>query len=99
MSQIKLLIALAILVLVAVFSVFAPPNLSNVPPTLILVVSLFIGAAFSAVLGIADNLKLSKKLKEAKKENSELSEKIKELQLKIREYEEKEENKNQKPED
>ncbi|MCD6413393.1 MAG: DUF1049 domain-containing protein [Elusimicrobia bacterium] len=91
MSQIKLLLALALLVVVAIFTVVAPPNLSNIPPMIVLVVSLFIGAVFSAVLGIAENLKLTKEIKKQKKEIGGLNEKIEKLQLKIREFEEKEE--------
>ncbi|MBA3065458.1 DUF1049 domain-containing protein [bacterium] len=89
MTQIKLLFAMAILVALTILTVYVPKDFSSVPPMVILVSSLFIGAAFSAVLGIAENLKLGGEIKKKKKEVEESSEKIKSLQLKIRELEEK----------
>jgi predicted ATP-grasp superfamily ATP-dependent carboligase len=88
MTQIKLLFAMAILVGLTVITVYVPPNLASVSPMVILVSALFIGAAFSAVLGIAENLKLSGEIKKLKKEAEKSSEKIQNLQLKIRELEE-----------
>ena len=89
MSQIKLLLAMALLVAITVLTVFAPADLSKIPPMMVLVVSLFIGAALSAVIGVAENMKLSGQIKKQKKEIKELNEKIQKLQLKIRELEEK----------
>jgi len=88
MTQIKLLFAMAILVALTVFTVYAPKDISNVPPMVVVVSSLFIGAAFSAVLGIAENLRLRREMKKLKKGSDESSQKIKTLQLKIRELEE-----------
>lgn len=88
MTQIKLLFAMAILVALTVLTVYAPKDISNVPPMVVVVSSLFIGAAFSAVLGIAENLKLRGNIKKIKKEADESADKINKLQLKIRELEE-----------
>ena len=89
MTQIKLLFAMAILVALTIFTVYVPKDISSVPPMVILVSSLFIGAVLSAVLGITENLRLRGEIKKIKKESDESSEKIKKLQLKIRELEEK----------
>ncbi|PIX15427.1 MAG: hypothetical protein COZ15_03760 [Elusimicrobia bacterium CG_4_10_14_3_um_filter_49_12_50_7] len=88
MTQIKLLFAMAVLVALTVITVYVPKDLATVPPMVVLVSSLFIGAAFSAVLGIAENLRLGGEIKKLKKEAEKSSEKIKNLQLKIRELEE-----------
>ncbi len=83
-----MIIAMAVLVGLTMFTVYVPKDLSNVSPMLILVSALFIGAVVSAVPGIAENLKLRGEIKKKNKETTELSEKIKKLQLKIRELEE-----------
>lgn len=88
MTQIKLLFAMAVLVALTIITVYVPKDLATLPPMVILVFALFIGAAFSAVLGIAENLRLSGEIKKLKKEANKSSEKIKDLQLKIRALEE-----------
>ncbi|MFH1352101.1 MAG: hypothetical protein ABIH68_00840 [bacterium] len=93
MSQIKLLFALALLVGITLLTVFAPPNISELPPMMLVVVSLFLGAAVSAVVGIAENVGLRKNIKKQKKETELLQEKIQKLQLQIREFEEQKEEK------
>ncbi|MEA2081459.1 MAG: LapA family protein [Elusimicrobiota bacterium] len=89
MSQIKMIVAMAVLVALTVFTVYLPKDLSSVSPMVILVSALFIGAVVSAVPGIAENLKLRSEIKKKNKETADLSEKITNLQLKIRELEEK----------
>jgi len=97
MSQVKLLIALALLVGITLLTVFAPPDLAEMPPMMLVVVSLFIGAAVSAVVGIAENLTLRKEIKKQKKDVEESKEKIQKLQLQIREFEEQSEEQKEDP--
>jgi len=82
---------MALLVALIALTVYVPADLSKIPPMMILVVSLFIGAAVSAVLGIAENVKLGGEIKKLKKELKESEAKIQKLQLDIRGFEEKEE--------
>ena len=94
MSQIKLLIGLALLAGMTVLVMFGAQTSvifigMEIPLVMIVVGSLFIGALMAAVLGIAENLKLKKEARGRKKETKALEEKIKELQLKIREIEDK----------
>ena len=93
MSQIKLLFALALLVGIILLTVFVSPNLSELPPMMLIAVSLFMGAAVSAVVGIAENVGLRKNIKNQKKEIGQSQEKIRKLQLQIREFEEQKEEK------
>lgn len=93
MSQIKLLIALALLVFLTLLVMYGQTQVEflgvSIPLVMIVIGSLFVGALLSAVLGISEIITLKKEIKKQKKEVAESKEKIQKLQLQIREFEEK----------
>lgn len=93
MSQIKLLIALALLVILTLLVMYGQTQVDflgvSIPLVMIVIGSLFVGALLSAVLGISETFTLKKEIKKQKKEAVESKEKIQKLQLQIREFEEK----------
>ncbi len=97
MSQIKLLVALALLIILTILIMGGQVPVHflgyNVPLILIVISSLFVGALLSALLAISEAVGLKKTIKKQKKEIGELNEKVEKLQLRIREFEEKEEDK------